>query len=124
MTKRNGDEQGRLIGWLVSYSDDELGGSHEIRAGRTIIGGEELDGERVITVTDASVSNPHSAFRASTKHRILVQDIFSENGTYLQRNGAGEEEKITSPIELRHGDWIRFGKADRYQLCLIDAPKR
>jgi len=120
-TSSNG---GRLVGWLVSYADDDLGTAHEIRSGRTLISNDDIGDSRVITVSDRSISTPHSALSASQKHRITIQDIFSESGTYLQRGEDKSEEKLNGPTEIDHGDWIRFGAADRYQLCLIDNPKR
>jgi len=115
---------GRLVGWLVSYSEDDLGTAHEIRSGRTLISSGRIGENRVITVSDKSVSLPHSALRASQKHRITIQDIFSESGTYLQKSEDDSEVKLNEPTEIDHGDWVRFGAAERYQLCLIDNPKR
>ncbi|MCB0309694.1 MAG: hypothetical protein KDD42_00580 [Bdellovibrionales bacterium] len=114
----------RLIGWLVSYAKDEKGTAHEIRAGRTIITSEDDQQSRIITIADADLSAPHLAMQASTKHSIMVQDIFSESGSFIVDGKSGAERAVSGPVELRHGDWIRVGATIRFQLCLIDGPNR
>ncbi len=113
----------RLVGWLVSYEMDKMGKAFEIRAGRTLISAENGKG-RFITVADTQLSSPHMAISASQKHRVLVQDIFSDDGSFLTRSDADKESPINSPIEVGHGDWIRVGAKTRFQVCLIDMPAR
>ncbi len=114
----------RLIGWLVSYQNDEMGESHEIRSGRTLISSKNgLDG-KVIEINEQSIAAPHSAMSASQQHQLVLQDIFSPSGTFLQRSSDKEEQKVDGPIEVHHGDWIRVGEETKFQVCLIDAPHR
>lgn len=113
----------RLIGWLVSYALDKRGAAFEIRSGRTFVGTHHLNDERVITLNEESINSAHLVLNASARHRVMIQDIFSDNGTYLRRASDGAEEEIQGPIELRHGDWIRIGKKTRLQVCLIDASR-
>lgn len=114
----------RLIGWLVSYEEDEFGSAHEIRLGRTLISAENGIQARCITIPNGELSSPHSAVNATAKHRVFIQDIFSEQGTYVTRSSKEESESVEGPVELRHGDWLKFGEGHRFQLCLIDRPNR
>src|SRR5438105_1464880 len=99
-------EGNRLVGWLVSYGVDTQGAPYEVRSGRTLITADADTGKKSILVTDSAISSPHAAVRASSKHKVLVQDIFSENGTFLMRSGSSEETPITGPMGMDHGDWI------------------
>ena len=118
------NQRNRLVGWLVSYANDELGSYHQIRAGRTLISADKSSDTRVITVAERDVSSPHLALSASARHRVLIQDIFSEHGSYLTRGDGKNEMKVTGPIEVEHGDWLRIGDGTRFQVCLIDGPGR
>lgn len=113
-----------LVGWLVSYALEEQGKSYPLHTGRSLIGTEEEGNARQIILEDDSLSSPHSALRATKKHTLQVQDIFSGSGTYLQRGDSQEEMVVTGPIEVEHGDWLRFGENSRFQVCLIDGPGR
>lgn len=116
--------QDRLIGWLVSYGLDKRGFNFEIRSGRTFISPEESDGLRTLALTDKSLSKVHIVLNADNQHNLLAQDIFSESGSYLTRNGQNSEEQIEGPVSLSHGDWLRVGDKTRFQVCLIDGPSR
>lgn len=114
----------RLVGWLVSYASEARGAFFEIRAGRSIISSEKASSERCIMVQEDSISAPHCAMSASTRHTVVLQDIFSENGTWIVKSGSKDEKPINGPVEIEHGDWIRIGDNTRFQVCLIDGPGR
>lgn len=115
----------RLVGWLVSYAQENNGSSYEIRAGRSLVSGRKAgDDSRVIFVDEGSVSAPHAALSASARHRLMVQDIFTNAGTFLTRAGSDKEVPVSGPIEVEHGDWLRIGETSRFQVCLIDGPRR
>jgi pSer/pThr/pTyr-binding forkhead associated (FHA) protein len=122
MAQQNRNSAERLVGWLVSYGLDEKGFSYEIRSGRTLITSGALDTSSELQVEDRTVSAPHAALRANTKHKIMVLDIFSTNGTYLVKLGTDKEVPVTGPSKLEHGDWLRLG-GTRFQVCLIDGPR-
>lgn len=119
---RTGTTANRLIGWLISYAMDDDGFSYEIRAGRTLVGSEEQPGARLFAIEDTTISAPHLAVKATAKHRVMIQDIFSEHGSFITREGNSDEQLVTGPTELKHGDWLRVGKNSRFQVCLIDGP--
>jgi hypothetical protein len=121
---RQSDTSQRLIGWLVSYAQNEQGKAHELRSGRYVFGSQRGQDERTITIEENSISTPLAALNALQAHRIIVQDIFSKGGSFLTKANTVQELPITGPVEVGHGDWIRFGDKTRYQVCLIDGPTK
>ncbi|NMC62066.1 MAG: FHA domain-containing protein [SAR324 cluster bacterium] len=120
----------RLVGWLVSYGLDSNGIAFELRSGRIFVSSGPLlpagqNGNNgntqngCIIINDESISSLHLAINATASHQLFIQDIFSEHGTFLKRSGESEEKKITGVCEIRHGDWIRIGEKNRFQVCLI-----
>jgi hypothetical protein len=122
--KQKSDNTNRLIGWLVSYESDELGTAHEIRAGRTLISANGGSGPRIVTIAQDDISEPHLAINADASHEVLIQDIFSEAGSFLTKTDSKEETAVEGPISVSHGDWLRVGSTTRFQVCLIDGPQR
>jgi hypothetical protein len=116
--------ENKLIGWLVSYEMDSKGKSFEIRSGRSLLSSENAQDKRVISVRETTVSSPHAALSASPRHKVMVQDIFSEFGTFLVKASSGKEINVSGPTEIEHGDWLRIGEKTRLQVCLIDGPRR
>jgi len=114
------NESQRLVGWLVSYQLDVEGKAFEIKSGRNFITANGNQAENVISIREKGVSSPHAAMKASPEYKVVVQDIFSECGTYLQRADSDQEEKVQGPVELKHGDWLRIGENIRFQACLIE----
>jgi hypothetical protein len=116
--------KGRLIGWLVSYGLSDRGVSYEIRVGRSLVGkGASSDSHRDVKIDQGELSSPHLAVSASPDHEVLVQDVFSERGSFLVKHGSSKEVPLSGPTPLGHGDWIRLGDDVRFQLCLIDGAR-
>ena len=109
----------RLVGWLVSYALDTSGCAFEIRTGRTFVSTSQLGYNITIILNENTLSNPHMLINASAKQKVLIQDLFSERGTFIKKEGNQEEVKVSAPVELRHGDWLRIGDELRFQVCLI-----
>ena len=118
----SGADGRRLVGWLVSYGQNEMGASYELRSGRCFISSAEV-GEATILVDDEHVCSPHAALKTSRKHAIVLQDVFSKYGTYLSK-GDNKETRLAAPVNLEHGDWIRVGESTRFQVCIIDGPSK
>jgi pSer/pThr/pTyr-binding forkhead associated (FHA) protein len=110
-------EKSRLIGWFVTYADEDEGRSHEIRSGRVLIGSDDSS-RNALRIRGAQIDTPHAALEAAPD-RITLLDIFSSGGTFLRRSGETAETKVEQPIDLQHGDWIRFGEKTWFQVCLI-----
>lgn len=121
---RSNGSSSRLIGWLVSYAQDAKGKAFEIRAGRSLISADKIGNNKLVLVSHPSISSPHAALSASPRHRLMLQDVFSEHGTFLTRSNAEKEVPVNGPIEVEHGDWLRIGSETRFQVCMIDGPSR
>ncbi|RMG45275.1 MAG: FHA domain-containing protein [Candidatus Dadabacteria bacterium] len=118
MSKKNGND--RLIGWLVSYQLDKMGKAYELRSGRSFIASRPVENEPTISIDEQDIDTPHLALSASKNHKLMAQDIFSSGGSYLKRCQSDEEVQLGSPVQLKHGDWIRIGEKIRFQVCLIN----
>jgi hypothetical protein len=114
----------KLVGWLISYQSHERGTYYELRSGKTFIGGGVVEGERLISVDDKNFGTPHAVLKASSDHALMVQDVFSESGTFVRRSGTNDDVSIQGPTEIAHGDWIRFGDTLLFQVCLIHGGSR
>ncbi|HWQ36268.1 MAG TPA: FHA domain-containing protein [Blastocatellia bacterium] len=90
---------GRLVGWLVSFSQQPDGADYRLRAGRNVIGANpHCD----IVIDDEAVSGTHASI--VWRHgRCYLKDELSSNGTYL--NGV----EVLEPTALQSHDQIRVG---------------
>ena len=116
------EPENRLIGWLVSYALDSKGFAFELRSGRVLISGDDSADTAALVLDEESVSSPHAALRGSPQHKLLIQDIFSEHGSYVIRAGTDKESPVNGPTKLEHGDWLKIGNSTRFQVCLINDP--
>lgn len=93
----------KLVGWLVSYSFDEMGVDYKLYEGRNIIG---RDGSCNITVNDGMMSANHAVllFRAG---RYSLSDSQSSHGTFV--NG---QDIDLNPTYISDGDIIRMGATE------------
>ncbi len=114
--------ESRLIGWLVSYSLDSRGKAFELRAGRCLLSPRQINSQRVILIENSGLSLPHAAIHSNDRHEVFIQDVFSEHGTYVCRADSQKEFSVEGPVQLQHGDWVRFGRDLKLQVCLIDGP--
>ncbi len=90
----------KLVGWLVTYSFDELGIDYKLYEGRNIIG---RDVDCNITVNDGRMSGKHAVllFRAN---KYSLTDNQSSHGTFVN-----DEDIELEPRYLKDGDIIRMG---------------
>lgn len=90
----------KLVGWLVSYSNNPLGMDYKIFEGRNIIG---RDMDCNISVNDGRVSGKHAVllYRAG---KYSVTDTQSSHGTFVN----GEDIEL-EPRYINDGDIIRVG---------------
>lgn len=93
----------KLVGWLVTYSQDELGTDYKLFEGRNVIGRDEDCG---ITVDDGRMSAKHAVllFRAG---KYSLTDSQSSHGTFVN----GEDIEL-EPCYLSDGDIIRMGSTE------------
>ena len=90
----------KLVGWLVTYTFDELGVDYKLYEGRNIIG---RDVDCNITVNDGRMSGKHAVllFRAN---KYSLTDSQSSHGTFVN-----DEDIELEPRYLKDGDIIRMG---------------
>jgi len=90
----------KLVGWLVTFSLDNLGTGYELFEGRNSIGRDEGCN---ITVNDRMISGKHATilFR---NDQFRVKDEMSAHGTFVNNKEIGFE-----PYELQDGDIIKMG---------------
>lgn len=91
----------KLVGWLVSYTLDEMGMDFKLYEGKNIIGRHE---DCQIAIADKTVSAKHAIilFRAG---RFSIADQQSTAGTFVNN-----EDIELQPRYLNDGDFIRVGK--------------
>lgn len=91
----------KLVGWLVTYSNDPLGMDYKLFEGRNIIG---RDMDCNISVNDGRVSAKHAVilYRAG---KYSITDQQSSHGTYVN-----DEDIELNPKYLNDGDIICVGK--------------
>ena len=92
----------KLVGWLVSYSFDDMGVDYKLYEGRNTMG---HDVDCNITVNDPMMSGKHATILFQDNVYFL-KDEFSTHGTYVN------EVKMypNSSQEIKDGDIIRLGK--------------
>ena len=112
-----GKEEGFLIGWFVFNLEDNKRESVEIRSGKYFLGQQALR-ESDLVIPHSSLSSPHCLMAASFSDGVKIQDIMSENGTYLRRSGSDEFIQMKGSFIPMHGDVIKFGSCEAI-LCLI-----
>lgn len=98
----------KLLGWFVSYQNNNHGTYYEIREGRAFFGGGTIQGERLISLNSKQFQTVHAVLQASPAAGVMIQDVFSTSGTFVSRGGSSDEQPVTSPTELGHGDWVQL----------------
>lgn len=91
-------EKRKLVGWLVTFSNDECGQDYKLFVGKNKIGSAPACD---IVIGDPSVSGEHTTilFR---DNEFLIKDNFSTNGTKV--NGVNTNEG-----SIKDGDELRLG---------------
>jgi hypothetical protein len=89
----------RLVGFLVSYTEDPQGKSYELREGRQIIG---TDSNSDIQLHGDGISIEHAVI-LYRRGRFIIEDRMSTNGTFLN------QEELIGQKELHPSDIIEIG---------------
>ncbi len=106
----------KLIGWFVSYGIELTGKAFEIREGRKFIGRQQLRSFDLV-IPDSAVSTPHCLLQVD-EHGVHLQDLMSDQGTFIKKPGEREFRKIESSVVLKHGDVLKLGSFELV-VCLI-----
>jgi len=92
----------KLVGWLISYTIDDMGVDYRLFEGRNTIG---TDAENSLHISsDITISGHHMTilFRGN---KFLAKDELSSNGTFINDNELNPDQVI----ELKDGDIIKIG---------------
>lgn len=108
-----------IVGFLISYDNDQNGEVFEIRSGRWLMTSRPTDLGNYIFINDETISPLHAIIRATKDGRVQILDQLSEYGTAVIRVGSEEEEEVAGAmVSVGHGDLIRFGERI-FLLCLV-----
>ena len=97
--------------WLLIRSGEQTGRVVEITGERFVIGRDE---DCDLTLSDEKISRKHASFVRHPDGRVVVQDLGSTNGTYL------DEQRITQATEVRGDEAVRVG--DTQMVISVDQP--
>jgi hypothetical protein len=92
----------KIVGWIISYTLDNMGVDYRIYEGRNTIG---RDASNSIPITkDTTISSEHVIilFRNGS---FKIKDRMTANGTFLN----GQEIEVEEAYDLNDGDEIRLG---------------
>lgn len=109
--------EGTLLGWFIHFGQDPRGTSVEVRSGRFFLGRQKLRGSDMV-IADSTVSTPHCLITSSAQDGITIQDLMSEQGTFVKRARTNNYVPVQQVITLEHGDWVRFGQYE-VMVCLV-----
>ena len=93
----------KLVGWLVSYTNNPLGEDYKLYEGRNTIGrGSDCN----LMINDGSISGHHATivFRAN---KFSLKDEQSSNGSFVN----GEDIELEATY-IKDGDSIRLGNVE------------
>lgn len=110
----------KIVGFLISYDENEFGEVFEIRAGRKLITSRPTDHGEYLLIDDPTVSPLHAILRATKEGKVQVLDQLSEYGTGVIRSGEEDEEiEVSGGLEeVFDGDVIRFGERE-FHVCMV-----
>ena len=91
----------KLVGWLVSYTLNDMGVDFKLFEGRNTIG-RDLDCQ--ISVNDNTVSGKHAVL-LYREGSYFIQDSLSTSGTRVNGSDTG-----VNAVALSDGDVIQVGK--------------
>ncbi len=101
---------GRLFGWLVSYENPD-GRAIELREGKFFVTGSSIKTTDLV-IEDPSISTPHALMSVSGDAGLKVQDLMSERGLFVRSREGGQYRREEGTVEIKHGDWLRFGDVE------------
>jgi hypothetical protein len=101
------DPSGRrvLSGFLYSYQEDAYGKHWVLHEGDNLVGRAETSVRCDVPVAHGTTSTRHASIRCEGDGRVLVVDLKSTNGTYVN----GRRIEPHAPVPVNDGDKIRFG---------------
>ena len=86
--------------WLLIRSGEQTGRIVEVTGERFVIGRDE---DCDLKLPDEKISRKHASLVRHPDGRVVVQDLGSTNGTFI------DEQRITQPTEVRGDEQLRVG---------------
>jgi len=98
----------KIVGWIISYSLDDMGLDFRIYEGNNTIGRDP--GNTITIAKDSAISGKHVTilFRMG---KYYIKDEMAVNGTFIN----GELIEIGKPYELHDGDVIGLGGSTQFK---------
>ena len=90
----------KLVGWLVSFTNDPMGEDYRLYEGKNVIG---RDPRVQITIQDSAISATHATIRF-LRGKFAIKDEMSSHGTLVN----GEDIELNA-VYLNDGDLIEVG---------------
>ncbi len=111
----------KLVGFLVSYASDPMGGYCELREGRLLVTNGLNSTDSCFVIEHETVSPMHAIMRIAADGSILILDQLSEHGTRIRRGEDGKEESLMGDKStIFHGDVVVFGECE-YHVVVMGA---
>ncbi|MEO6727111.1 MAG: FHA domain-containing protein [Blastocatellia bacterium] len=102
--------KGKIVGWLISYTNNPDGEDHRLFAGYNRIGANQVCD---IVLQDETVSGSHSII-VYRDGRFLIKDDLSRNGTFVNGREISEAHPLQSYDQVRIGNtYLTFIPAQR-----------
>ena len=102
--------KGKIVGWLISYTNNPDGEDHRLYAGYNRIGANPVCD---IVLPDETVSGSH-AIIVYRDGRFLIKDDLSRNGTFVNGREISEAHPLQSYDQVRIGNtYLTFIAAER-----------
>jgi hypothetical protein len=95
---------------LVSFESAD-GRAIELREGKFFVTGTSIRGTDLV-IEDPSISTPHAMMSVNAERGLLIQDLMSDRGIFVRAGERGQYRREENLIEVKHGDWIRFGDVE------------
>ncbi|MBM3424734.1 MAG: FHA domain-containing protein [Bacteroidetes bacterium] len=92
----------KMVGWLVSYTLDEMGIDYRIYEGNNTVG--RAHNNSIIIRQDNVISSKHISILCR-QNKFWIRDEMSANGTLLN----GIDMELDKVFELKDGDIIKMG---------------
>jgi S1-C subfamily serine protease len=86
--------------WLSIRSGEQTGRVLEVAGERFVVGRDE---DCDLTLSDEKISRKHASFAVHADGRVVLQDLGSTNGTFV------DNRRLTQPAELRGNEQVRVG---------------
>ncbi len=109
----------KIIGFLISYNQDENGEVFHIRKGRKLITSRPTEHGEYMLIDHPSVSPLHAIIRTTKDNKIQIMDQLSEHGTTIIKLGSNEEIEVAGGLEtVENGDTLRIGEISFFVFLL------